>query len=73
MRHIVAAVVALAVLMGLPAVLETPSSTAGIAAAAIGVLLLLVIAIRGVVLYVRSRKPRSYHDSVMPPVEPPKR
>ena len=37
-----------------------------------GALILVGFAIRGVIGYVRSRKPSSYHDSVMPPVEPPK-
>ena len=72
MRHILQAVFALALLVGLPVVLESPTSDEGMIAATIGALVLLGAAIHGVVGYVRSRKPRSYHDSVMPPVEPPK-
>jgi uncharacterized membrane protein (UPF0136 family) len=72
MRHALQAGFSLALLVGLPVVLETPTSDEGLIAATIGALVLLGVAIHGVIGYVRSRKPRSYHDSVMPPVEPPK-
>lgn len=72
MRHILQAAFALALLIGLPVVLESPTSDEGMIAAFIGALVLLGAALHGVVGYVRSRKPSSYHDSVMPPVEPPK-
>ena len=72
MRYLVVPFVALALLVGLPNVMEAPTSTEGMLGAAAGALVLAVVALRGVLAYVRSRKPKSYHDSVMPPVEPPK-
>ena len=69
MRHIALSVFALVLLAGLPAVLETPSTLEGEVAAAVGALILVAVAVRGVVHYVRSRRPKSYHDSIMPPVE----
>ena len=71
-RYILQAVFALAVLIGLPVFLDTPASLEGMIAATAVAVILCLVAIRGVVRYVRSRKPSSYHDSVMPPVEPPK-
>ena len=73
MRYVVQAVIALAMLVGLPLFLEAPASLEGMIAATAGALILVAIAIRGVVGYVRSRKPKSYHDSVMPPLEPPRK
>jgi hypothetical protein len=73
MRYILQAVFALAVLVGLPLFLDAPETPEGELAAGIGALVLVTIAIRGVIGYVRSRKPKSYHDSVMPPVEPPRK
>ena len=73
MRHIVQAVLALAVLAGLPVFLETPESPGGEIAAAAGALFLVAVAIHGVVRYVHSRKPRSYADSMMPPPKPGER
>jgi len=71
-RYIVQAVVALALLIALPLVVD-PSATDGhLMAAIVGALVLVALAIQGVVRYVRSRKPRSYADSIMPPAEPPK-
>ena len=69
MRYILQAVLALAVLIGLPVFLDTPASLEGMIGATVAALLLLGVALHGVVRYVRSRKPSSYHDSVMPPVE----
>ena len=71
-RYILQAVFALAVLIGLPVFLDTPASLEGMIAATVGAVILVLVAIRGAVRYVRSRKPSSYHDSVMPPVEPPR-
>ena len=71
-RYLLQAVFALAVLIGLPVFLDSPASLEGMIAATVGAVILGLVAIRGVVRYVRSRKPSSYHDSVMPPVEPPK-
>ena len=68
MRYLVQPALALALLVGLPVFLEAPESPEGMIAAAAGALVLVAIAIHGVFGYVRSRKPRSYHDSVMPPL-----
>ena len=64
MLYIAQAAVAIALLVGLPFVLDPPATDEHMIAAA--------LAAHGVVGYVRSRKPKSYPDSVMPPVEPPK-
>ena len=66
---IAAPIVALAFLIGLPFVMETPESEWGILAAVAGGLILAAVVVKGVVAYVRSRKPRMYADSVMPPPE----
>ena len=68
-RYILQAVLALAVLFGLPVFLDAPASLEGMIGATVGAVVLVVIAIRGVTGYVRSRKPSSYHDSVLPPME----
>ena len=73
MRYILQAVFALALLVGLPMFMETPATMEGEIAAAVCALVLAVIALRSVLGYVRGRKPKSYHDSVMPPVEPPRK
>ena len=72
MFHLVQAAVAFALLIGLPIVMEPPATEEGMIAAAFGALFLAAVAAHGVVGYVRSRKPKSYPDSIMPPVEPPK-
>jgi hypothetical protein len=66
MRHLVAPAVALVLLVGLPMVVPTPESDAGTWLAVGIALVLIAIAVRGVVRFVRSRKPRSFHDSIMP-------
>ncbi len=71
MWHLAQAFVALALLVGLPFVLPTPSSTEGEFAAAIGAVVLVALGIQGVVRFVKSRKPRSYHDSIMVPPKKP--
>ena len=73
MLHIAQALVALVLLVGLPAVLETPTSNLGLIAAASGALLLVALAFHGIVNFVRSRRPRIYPDSIMPPREPPRK
>ena len=73
MRYILQAVFALCVLVGLPVFLEAPSTTGGEIAAVAGALILAGAALHGVLGYVRSRKPKSFHDSIMPPVEPPRK
>ena len=70
MRYIIQALVALALLVGLPVFLEAPASLEAIAAAATGALVLVAVAIHGIVGYVRSRKPRAYLDSMLPPLPP---
>ncbi len=73
MRYIVQAVVALALLVGLPMFLETPTSTAGMVAATLGAAILIAFGIQGVIGYVRSRRPQSFPDSIMPPPKPGER
>jgi uncharacterized membrane protein (UPF0136 family) len=73
MRYIVQAIFALAVLIGLPVFLDTPTSTEGIIAATIGAIILVAIGIQGVIRFVRSRKPQSFQDSIMPPKGPPRK
>ena len=72
MLHLAQAAVAFALLIGLPLVLDPPATDEHMMAATAGALVLAAVAIQGVVRYVRSRKPKSFHDSVMPPVEPPR-
>jgi len=69
MRYIIQAIFALAVLFGLPVFLDTPATTEGEIAASVAALILVGVAIHGALGYVRSRKPASYHDSMMPPIE----
>ena len=71
MWHLAQAVVALALLIGLPFVLPTPSSTLGELAAGLGAIVLVAAAIQGVVRFVRTRKPRAYLDSVIVPPKKP--
>jgi hypothetical protein len=73
MLYLAQAGVALALLIGLPFVLEPPTTDERMIAATIGAVVLAAVAIHGVVRFVRSRKPGSYHDSIMPPVEPPRK
>jgi hypothetical protein len=71
MGYLVQAVIALALLVGLPFVLPTPTSTLGEFAAALGAVVLVALGIQGVVRFVRTRKPRSYHDSIIVPPKKP--
>ena len=73
MLYLAQAGVALALLIGMPLFLDPPTTDERMISATIGALVLAAVAIHGVVRYVRSRKPKSYHDSVMPPVEPPRK
>ncbi|MGH8765432.1 MAG: hypothetical protein ACRET8_06915 [Burkholderiales bacterium] len=66
MRYLVQSFIALALLIGLPMVMESPESTEGILVAVAGALVLVAFAVRGVVRFVRSRKTRTFHDSIMP-------
>jgi hypothetical protein len=71
MGYLIQACAALALLIGLPFVLPTPTSTEGELAAAIGAIVLVALGVQGVVRFVRSRKPRSFPDSVMVPPRKP--
>ena len=73
MPYLAQAAVAIVLLVGLPFVLDPPATDEHMIAAALGALVLALVAVHGFMRYVRSRKPSSFHDSVMPPVEPPKR
>ena len=72
MRYLLQALAALALLIGLPLVLDPPESTEGIIGAGFGALILAGLAFRGVVGFVNSRRPKRYPDSIMVPKEPPK-
>jgi hypothetical protein len=72
MLHLAQAAIAFALLIGLPVVMEPPHTDNGMLAAGFGAVFLAALAAHGVVSYVRSRKPKSDHDSILPPVEPPK-
>ena len=71
MRYLLQAGLALAALIALPQLFDAPESPAGLAAAVAVALILVGLAFRGMIGFVRSRKPRVYLDSVMPPKKPP--
>jgi hypothetical protein len=73
MRYVLQAVLSLAALIALPLLVDPPESLAGQAAAVVGALILVGLAFRGMVGFVRSRKPRSYPDSIMPPKKRPRK
>jgi hypothetical protein len=73
MRYVLQAGLALAALIAAPLLLDAPESFAGEVAAVAGALILVGLAFRGMVGFVRSRKPRSYPDSVMPPKKQPRK
>ena len=73
MPYLAQAGVALALLIGLPFVLEPPATDEWMIAATIGAAVLAGVAIHGIMRFARSRRPGVYHDSVMPPVEPPRK
>lgn len=73
MLYLAQAGVALALLIGLPFVVDPPATDERLIAATIGAVVLAALAVHGVIRFVRSRKPKSYHDSIMPPVEPPRK
>ncbi|HTP62982.1 MAG TPA: hypothetical protein VMJ14_12960 [Burkholderiales bacterium] len=72
MRYLLQSFLALGVLIALPIFLEAPESLEGQVIAGIGALILVGLAFRGIVGFVRSRKPKAYPDSVMVPKQPPK-
>jgi len=67
MRYLVQALVALAVLIAAPVLMEAPEETWEQVAAIVAALALAGFAYHGAVRFVRSRRPKSYHDSIMPP------
>jgi hypothetical protein len=72
-RYVLQTLVALALLVGLPVFVKAPASTEGMVAAGAGALVLVALAVHGAISYVRSRKPRAYLDSVIPPLDPPRK
>lgn len=73
MRYLLQSFLALAVLVAFPLFVETPEEPAWQVAAVVAALILVGLAFRGMVGFVRSRKPRSYPDSIMPPKKLPPR
>jgi hypothetical protein len=71
MLYLLQAAFALILLVGLPIALEAPNTLQGEVAAISGAVILVAIAAHGMVRFVRSRKPRSFHDSVMVPPKQP--
>ncbi len=71
MRYLLQAVFALAVLIGMPLFMEAPATTEGMLAASAGALILVAAALHGFAGFVRSRKPRSFPDSIMVPRRKP--
>ena len=65
MLYLLQAGAAIILLIGMPIALEAPNTLQGEIAAISGAVVLVAIAAHGVVKFVRSRKPRSFHDSIM--------
>ena len=65
MLYLLQAGVAVILLAGLPIALEAPNTLEGEIAAISGAVILVAIAAHGMVRFVRTRKPRSFHDSIM--------
>ncbi len=63
---LIQAAVALVLLIGLPIVLEPPTTPWGVGGLVTASLLLLIFCAEGVVRFVRSRR-RPYADSIIPP------
>jgi hypothetical protein len=73
MRYVLQAGLALAALIAAPLLFDAPEELWGQIAAAAGALILVGLAFRGMVGFVRSRKPRSFPDSVIPPKKRPRK
>lgn len=67
MRYLIQAFVALGALIAAPLLFDAPDETWQQVAAGVVALILAGLAFRGIVGFVRSRKPRVYLDSLMPP------
>jgi len=72
MRYLVQAFLALGALIAAPFVVDVPEEPWQQIAAVVMALILAGLAFRGMIGFVRSRKPRSYLDSMMPPKTRPK-
>jgi len=72
MRYLLQAFLALGALIAAPLLFETPEESWQQIAAAVVALILAGLAFRGMIGFVRSRKPRVYLDSVMPPKKRPR-
>ena len=72
MQHLIPTVIAVALLLGLPFFVPTPQTDFGVLLAVVVAVMLVALAVRGVVRYVRSRRPKAYLDSILPeqPVPP---
>jgi hypothetical protein len=73
MRYLVQAFLALGALIAAPLLFDTPEELWQQVAAAVVALILAGLAFRGIVGFVRSRKPRVYLDSLMPPKGRPRK
>lgn len=67
MRYLIQAFLALGALIAAPLLFDTPEEPWQLIATGVAALILAGLAFRGIVGFVRSRKPRVYLDSVMPP------
>ena len=67
MRYLVQAFLALGALIAAPLVVEAPDELWEQVAAGVAALILVGLAFRGIVGFVHSRKPKRFHDSIMPP------
>jgi hypothetical protein len=72
MRYLLQAFFALGALIALPLFVEAPEEHWQQIAAVVVALILAGLAFRGMIGFVRSRKPRAYLDSLMPPKPRPK-
>jgi hypothetical protein len=76
MRYLLQAFLALGALIAAPLLFDAPDVLWEQIAVVVVALILVGLAFRGMVGFVRSRKPRSYPDSVMPPkvrAKPPRK
>jgi len=67
MRYLVQALLSLAALVAAPVFLPAPDELWQQVAAGVVALILVVLACRGAIGFARSRRPKTYHDSIMPP------
>jgi len=72
MRYLVQAFLALGALIAAPLLVDVPEEQWQQIAAVVIALILAGLAFRGMIGFVRSRKPRPYLDSMMPPKTRPR-